>query len=58
MWRKFDLKSDRYKVISEFECYGKNMVVIKIRGNVHIMSQEELQWVFGQSHPWRWKKVS
>lgn len=46
--------SDRYEVLSKFNCVGKKMVTVKIRGNVHVMDEQDLKWWFGMTHPDRW----
>lgn len=44
-----------YKVIREFECNGKEMVIVKTSGAAHVMDKEEWKKVFGQWHPEKWK---
>jgi len=44
-----------YKLIKEFECNGKEMVIVKVNGAAHVMDKEEWKKVFGKWHPERWK---
>ncbi len=44
-----------YKVIREFECNGKEMVIVKASGAAHIMDKEEWKQIFSKWHPSRWK---
>ncbi len=44
-----------YKVIREFECNGKEMVIVKASGAAHIMDKEEWEQVFNKWHPDRRK---
>lgn len=44
-----------YEVVGEFVCCGKAMIIVKINSNVHVMSNKEWRWVFGQLMPERWK---
>lgn len=34
--------NDKFKVISELCCYGKQMVAVRIGNTVHVMSLEKL----------------
>lgn len=47
--------SDEFKVIKEFECYGKSMVIVRIGNAVHVMSLEEWHKVYGRSYQEKWK---
>lgn len=47
--------SDDFKVISEFCCYGKQMVAVRIGNAAHVMSLEEWHKVYGRSHQEKWK---
>ena len=47
--------SDKYEVIKEFECHGKQMVTVRIENNAHVMSLEEWRKVYGRSHQDKWK---
>ena len=50
--------SDEYKVIKEFDCYGKQMVTVRTGNAAHVMSQEEWHKVYGKNHQEKWKKKS
>lgn len=45
----------RYKIIKEFDCCGKHMVIIKLEHGTHVMTEDEWRWTFGQSRPERWE---
>ena len=47
--------SDDFKVISEFCCYGKQMVAVRIGNAAHVMSLEEWHKVYGRNHQEKWK---
>lgn len=47
--------NDKYKVIKEFECYGKPMVTVRIDKAAHVMSREEWQKICGRNHLERWE---
>lgn len=42
--------NDEYKVIKEFECHGKPMVIVRIGRAAHVMSQEEWHKIYGRNH--------
>lgn len=44
-----------YKVIKEFDCYGKTMVIVRIGNAAHVMSQEEWHKIYGRNHQDKWK---
>ena len=44
-----------YKILSEFNVKGKDMLVVRIRNNAHVMEQKDLQRAFGCWHPEYWK---
>ncbi len=44
-----------YKLIKEFECNGKEMVIVKTNCAAHVMDKEEWKKVYGRWHPERWK---
>ncbi len=44
-----------YKVIREFECNGKEMVIVKTSGAAHVMDKEEWKKVFNKWHSDRWE---
>lgn len=46
--------NDKYEVIKEFECHGKQMVTVRIGNAAHVMSQEEWHKVYGRNHQDRW----
>lgn len=46
--------SDEYKVIKEFDCYGKQMVTVRIGNAAHVMSLEEWHKVYGRNHQEKW----
>lgn len=48
--------NDGYKVVSEFDCHGKQMVTVRIGNAAHVMSVEEWHKVYGRNHQNRWKK--
>ncbi len=35
-----------YKLIKEFKCNGKEMVVVKLEHGTHIISYDEWNWIF------------
>lgn len=39
---------NEYKVISEFCCFGKQMVTVRIGNSAHVMSQEEWHKIWGE----------
>lgn len=45
-----------YEIIREFDTNGKNMVVVRMDGNAHVVEESELKWIYGCLHPERWKK--
>lgn len=47
--------SDEYKVIKEFDCYGKQMVTVRIGNAAHVMSLEEWHKIYGRNHQDKWK---
>lgn len=47
--------SDEFKVIKEFECHGKQMVIVRIGNVAHVMSLEEWHKVYGRNHQEKWK---
>ena len=57
MEEKMDKKhNDRYVVLSEFDCCGEHMMTVRFRGNVHVMTPEELKCWYGRMHPERWER--
>lgn len=48
--------NDGYEIIKEFECCGKNMIIVRITNATHVMTLEEWHLVFGRWHPERWEK--
>lgn len=50
------MNEDRYEIISKFECCGENMIIVKLRGNIHVISTEEWKKIYGKNHPERWNK--
>ncbi|WP_170313465.1 hypothetical protein [Lacrimispora amygdalina] len=48
--------NDRYEVLSEFDCCGEHMMTVRFRGNVHVMTLEELKCWYGRMHPERWDR--
>lgn len=42
--------NDEYKVIKEFECHGKQMVIVRSGNAAHVMSLEEWHKVYSRSH--------
>ena len=47
--------SDDFKVISEFCCYGKQMVAVRIGNAAHVMSLEEWHKVYSRKQQEKWK---
>ncbi len=47
-----------YKVISRFECNGSDMVVVKLRNCVHVITMEEWRKIYGRNNLDRWDKVT
>ena len=47
--------NDKYEVIKEFECYGEQMVTVRIENNAHVMSLEEWHKIYGRNHQDKWK---
>ena len=43
-------KIDEYRVITEFDCYGKQMVTVRIRSTAHVMNREEWHKIYGRNH--------
>lgn len=48
------MERKEYRVISEFYCYGKQMVTVIIRESAHVMTKEEWRLVYGRNHQNRW----
>ncbi len=46
--------SDEYKVIKEFDYYGKQMVRVRIGNAAHVMSLEEWHKVYSRNHQEKW----
>lgn len=42
-----------YKVISKFECQGKQMVTVRIGNTAHVMSLEEWKKLYGSIYKTR-----
>ena len=49
------IMKNKYKVISEFSCNGKQMVTVRLGNAAHVMSLEEWHKVYGRNHQDRWK---
>lgn len=47
--------SEKYKVISEFCCRGKQMVTVRIGSAAHVMSLEEWRKIYGRNHQGKWE---
>lgn len=43
-------KIDGYKLIAEFNCYGKQMVTVRIKNAAHVMGREEWNKICGRNH--------
>ena len=43
----------RYKIIKEFEVCGKQLYVVRVGNNVHIMDMKEIMRMYGSWHPER-----
>lgn len=50
-----------YKILSRFECYGKNMVIVIFKNNAHVMEVRDLKRIQrnlrlkGQKRKWKIK---
>lgn len=49
-------KTKWYEVIKQFECCEKQMVIVRIGNNVHVMDEDEWKKVYGRNHPERWEQ--
>lgn len=47
----------RYKIISEFDCSEKHMIVVKIGAVVHVMDYDEWRKVYGRYNLNKWNKL-
>lgn len=47
--------NNEFKVIKEFECHGKPMVIVRIGNAAHVMSLEEWRKIYGRNHQDKWK---
>lgn len=47
--------NDKYEVIKQFVCHGKQMVTVRIGNAAHVMSQEEWRKIYRRSHQEKWK---
>lgn len=47
--------NDEYKVVSEFLCCGRQMVIVRFRNAAHVMSLEEWRKVYRKNHQNKWK---
>lgn len=48
--------NDEYKIISEFECHGKQMVTVRIGNAAHVMSMEEWYKIYGRNKKVDWNR--
>lgn len=48
--------NEEFKVVSEFCCHGKQIVIVRIRNAAHVMSLEEWHKIYGRNHQDRWEK--
>ncbi len=46
---------NEYKFIKDFDCHGKQMVIVRIGNAAHVMNQEEWRKVYGRNHQDKWK---
>lgn len=46
--------NDKYEVIKEFVCHGKQMATVRIRNAAHVMSQEEWRKSYRRSQQDKW----
>ena len=46
---------DKYKVLSEFKCGGKQMVTVRVGDSVHVMDQDDWKLVYDRRFK-DWKK--
>lgn len=47
-----------YRIISRFICNGSNMVVVKLRNCVHVITIEEWRKIYRRNNLDRWDKVT
>lgn len=45
-----------YKIIKDFDCCGKHMIIVKIGNAAHVMDYSDWKLVYGRSHFNKWKK--
>lgn len=46
---------EEYRKINEFECCGKDMVVVRGANSCHVMTMKEWRKIYGRNHPERWE---
>ncbi len=46
---------EEYRKINEFECCGKDMVVVRGANSCHVMTMKEWMVCYGNKHPERWE---
>lgn len=44
------------KIIRDFSCHGKHMVIVKLEQSVHAMSYNEWKSLYGKLYPERWNR--
>lgn len=47
--------SEEYRKINEFECYGKDMVVVRGTNSCHVMTMAEWRVCYGWMNSERWE---
>lgn len=50
-----EMRTNKYRVIRKFKCCGDIMVIVKMKGATHIMTEAEWKRVYGILHSERWK---
>lgn len=43
-------ENNRCKIISRFECKGKEMITIRINNTAHVMTYDEWRKIYGMNH--------
>lgn len=49
------MSNQEYVLINRFKCAGKLMVTIRLGNVVHVMPEAEWKWIYGISHPEKWR---
>lgn len=48
-------ENNRCKIISRFECKGKEMITIRINNTAHVMTYDEWRKIYGMNHQNRYR---